>query len=61
MKFFTLTFPRVSPGGLFPAHNVVNKREEMQDFLTAITTRPDAWSTIVAPSGEGMSITYKVG
>jgi len=59
LKFFTLTFPRVSPGGLFAAHNVVNKREEMQDFLTAITTRSDAWSTIVAPSGEGMSITYK--
>jgi predicted O-methyltransferase YrrM len=59
LKFFTLTFPRVSPGGLFAAHNVVNKRDEMQDFLTAITTRPDAWSTIVAPSGEGMSITYK--
>jgi len=59
LKFFTLTFPRVSPGGLFAAHNVVNKRDEMQDFLTAITTRPDAWSTIVAPSGEGMSVTYK--
>jgi hypothetical protein len=25
----------------------------------AITARSDAWTTIVAPSGEGMSLTYK--
>jgi predicted O-methyltransferase YrrM len=59
LKFFDLTFPRVEPGGLFVAHNVVNKRDEMKDFLAALTSRPDAWTTIVAPSGEGMSLTYK--
>ncbi len=59
IKFFNITFPRLEPGGLFVAHNVVNKRDEMKDFLTAITTRPDAWTTIIAPSGEGMSLTYK--
>jgi predicted O-methyltransferase YrrM len=58
-KFFDLTFPRLEPGGVFVAHNVVNKRDEMKDFLTAITTRPDAWTTIVAPSGEGLSLTYR--
>lgn len=58
-KFFDMTFPRLEPGGLFVAHNVVNKRDEMKDFLTAITTRPDAWTTIIAPSGEGLSLTYK--
>jgi len=31
----------------------------MADFLHAIFTRPDVWSTIVAPSGEGISPTYK--
>jgi len=59
LKFFELTFPRVEPGGLFVAHNVVNKRDEMKDFLAALTGRPDAWTAIVAPSGEGMSVTYK--
>jgi predicted O-methyltransferase YrrM len=58
-KFFDMTFPRVEPGGVFIAHNVVNKRDEMKDFLQAITARADAWTTIVSPSGEGMSLTYK--
>jgi predicted O-methyltransferase YrrM len=58
-KFFDLVFPRLDAGGVFVAHNVVNKRNEMKDFLQAITTRPDAWTSIVSPSGEGMSLTYK--
>jgi predicted O-methyltransferase YrrM len=58
-KFFQITFPRLEPGGLFIAHNVVNKRDQMKDFLQTITSRTDAWTTIVSPSGEGMSLTYK--
>jgi len=58
-KFFQMTFPRLEPGGLFIAHNVVNKRDQMKDFLQTITSRTDAWTTIVSPSGEGMSLTYK--
>jgi len=58
-KFFDLVFPRLDAGGVFVAHNVVNKRNEMKDFLQAITTRPDAWTSVVSPSGEGMSLTYK--
>jgi predicted O-methyltransferase YrrM len=58
-KFFQMTFPRLEPGGLFIAHNVVNKRDQMKDFLNMIATNPDAWTTIVSPSGEGMSLTYK--
>jgi predicted O-methyltransferase YrrM len=58
-KFFDLVFPRVDPGGVFVAHNVVNKKSEMGDFLAAINSRSDAWTSIVSPSGEGMSLTYK--
>jgi caffeoyl-CoA O-methyltransferase len=58
-KFFDLVFPRVDPGGVFVAHNVVNKKSEMGDFLSAINSRSDAWTSIVSPSGEGMSLTYK--
>ena len=58
-RFFELTFPRLDSGGVFLAHNVVNKREDMGDFLDAIATHPQGWSTIIAPSGEGMSLTYK--
>ena len=58
-KFFDMVFPRLEPGGVFVAHNVVNKKSEMGDFLTAINSRSDAWTSIVSPSGEGMSLTYK--
>lgn len=57
--FFAMVFPRIDKGGLFVAHNVVNKRSEMGDFLDAIERHPQAWTTIVKPSGEGMSLTYK--
>ena len=52
--------PRMTPGALFLAHNVVNKQGEMRDFLGAIQDNPALFTTIVTPSGEGMSVTYKV-
>ena len=58
-KFFDLVFPRVTPGGLFLAHNVINKKGEMRDFLTAIHSHPAAESTIVSAGFEGISMTYK--
>ena len=58
-KFFAMVFPRMDKGGLFLGHNVVNKRDEMTDFLQTIHTNPAVLSSIVSPSGEGMSITYK--
>lgn len=58
-KFFELVYPRLDKGGLFIAHNVVNKRDEMKDFLEVIETNPSLWTTIVSPSGEGMSVSRK--
>jgi caffeoyl-CoA O-methyltransferase len=58
-KFFDVLFPRLDKGGLFTAHNVVNKRSEMGDFLDAIQRQPSLWTTIVAPSGEGISLSLK--
>ena len=58
-RFFDLVYPRLDKGGVFLAHNVVNKRDEMGDFLDAIQTRPELWTTIVSPSGEGMSVSLK--
>jgi caffeoyl-CoA O-methyltransferase len=58
-RFFEMTFPRLDDGGVFLAHNVVNKREDMGDFLDAIWTHPGAWTSVIAPSGEGISLTYK--
>jgi predicted O-methyltransferase YrrM len=59
IKFFDLTYPRLDPGGLFLGHNVINKKSEMSDFLDRIATHPDLFTSIVAPGGEGVSISYK--
>jgi predicted O-methyltransferase YrrM len=58
-RFFDLVYPRLDKGGLFLAHNVVNKRSEMGDFLDAIQKQRTLWTTIVSPSGEGMSVSLK--
>lgn len=58
-KFFDLVFPRLAAGGVFVAHNVVNKKHEMPAFLETIHTHPALLTTIVSPSGEGMSVSYK--
>jgi predicted O-methyltransferase YrrM len=58
-RFFDLVFPRVNPGGLFLAHNVINKKREMGDFLKVIHAHPGAYTTTVSPGHEGISITYK--
>jgi predicted O-methyltransferase YrrM len=60
IKFFDMTYPRLDKGGLFLGHNVVNKKSEMSDFLTRVNTSPDLFTAIMsAPSGEGVSVSYK--
>ena len=59
IKFFDMTWPRLDKGGLFLGHNVINKKSEMTDFLDRIATHPDLYSSIVAPAGEGISVSYK--
>jgi caffeoyl-CoA O-methyltransferase len=58
-KFFDMVFPRMDKGGLFLGHNVINKRDEMADFLKTIHNSPAVLTSIVAPSGEGVSVTLK--
>jgi predicted O-methyltransferase YrrM len=59
-RFFDLVFPRLTPRGLFLAHNVVNKQSEMRDFLGTIQNNPALFTAIVTPSGEGMSVSLKI-
>lgn len=59
-RFFDMVSPRLDVRGLFLAHNVINKRKEMPDFLDAVQKDPSLWTTIVAPSGEGMSVSMRV-
>jgi len=32
----------------------------MEDFLAAVLQHPSLWTTIVAPSGEGISVSMKI-
>jgi predicted O-methyltransferase YrrM len=59
-KFFDLVYPRLVRGGLFLAHNVINKKSEMEPFLQTILTHPALLTTIVSPGNEGMSVSYKI-
>ena len=58
-KFFDMVYPRLNPGGVFIAHNVVNKKNDMEPVLQTVLTHPGLYTTIVSPSGEGMSVSYK--
>jgi predicted O-methyltransferase YrrM len=57
-RFLELTLPRLDGGGVFVAHNVINKSREMPGFLQAIEGHPNLLTTIVTPSGEGISVSY---
>jgi len=59
-KFFDTVFPRMTPGALFTAHNVVNKKTDMEPFLKTIQTHPQLFTSIVSPGSEGMSISVKL-
>ena len=59
-RFFDLVYPRLEPGGVFLAHNVVNKASEMEPFLKAIQTHPGLFTSVVSPGSEGMSVSYKI-
>jgi predicted O-methyltransferase YrrM len=60
IKFFNMVYPRLEPGGVFLAHNVVNKAKDMQPFLNAVQNNPGMFTSIVMPGSEGMSVSYKL-
>src|ERR1044071_7688864 len=59
-RFFDLVYPRLDPGGVFLAHNVVNKASEMEPFLKTIQNHPGLFTSVVSPGSEGMSVSYKL-
>jgi predicted O-methyltransferase YrrM len=59
LKFFEMTMPRLDPGGVFAAHNVINKRDEMAGFLDVVTTSDAVLTSIVSVGTEGISVSVK--
>jgi predicted O-methyltransferase YrrM len=59
-RFFDMVYPRLEPGGVFLAHNVINKASEMEPFLKTIQMHPGLFTSVVSPGSEGMSVSVKV-
>src|SRR5690242_18775934 len=59
-RFFDMVYPRLEPGGVFMAHNVINKASDMEPFLKAIQMHPGLFTSVVSPGSEGMSVSVKL-
>jgi caffeoyl-CoA O-methyltransferase len=60
VDYLNKLLPLVRPGGLILAHNVNMRggRQNIQDYVTAVTTNPDL-ETIFYEQGAGVSVTLK--
>ncbi len=56
--YLELAVPRLAPGGLLVADNVVSHQSELTDFLARVKAHPDLLSVTV-PVGKGEEIAFK--
>lgn len=62
-KYFKAIEPKLKPGAVVVADNVIRSAKAMQDFLDYIQTSPDYDTVIIRASMEkrdGMSVSYKI-
>jgi predicted O-methyltransferase YrrM len=57
--YLELAVPRLAPGGLLVADNVVSHRPELEDFLARVKAHPELMSVTV-PVGKGEEIAFKL-
>jgi predicted O-methyltransferase YrrM len=57
--YLELAVPRLAPGGLLVADNVVSHRSELEDFLARVKGHPELVSVTV-PVGKGEEIAFKL-
>ena len=63
MKYLKLIEPKLKPGAVVVADNVIRSERAMKDFLDYIQTSPDYDTVIIRASMEkndGMSVSYKI-
>lgn len=63
MKYFKLLEPKLKPGAVIVADNVIRSAKAMKDFLDFIQNSPDYDTVIIRASMEkndGMSVSYKI-
>jgi len=62
-KYFTLIEPKLKPGAVIVADNVIKSAEAMKDYLDYVQNSPNYETVIIRASeekGDGMAITYKI-
>jgi predicted O-methyltransferase YrrM len=57
--YLELVVPKLAPGGLLVADNVVSHRSELEDFLTRVKAHPGLLSVTV-PIGKGEEVAFKL-
>lgn len=63
LKYFKLLEPKLKPGAVIAADNVIRSGKAMQDFLDYMQKSPDYDTVIIRASmekGDGISISYKI-
>lgn len=57
--YLELIVPKVVPGGLLVADNVVSHRQELEDYLTRVKGDP-AWFSVTVPIGKGEEVSLRL-
>jgi caffeoyl-CoA O-methyltransferase len=63
LKYFKAVEPKLKPGAVIVADNVIRSAKEMKPFLDVITQSPNYHTVIIRASDEkddGMSVSYKL-
>lgn len=58
LEYLRMLKPKMEPGGVITAHNVINLKAGMRDFLEAIEHDPDFETEIVKTSHHGISVSF---
>ena len=58
-RYFYLVFPKLSPGGVIVAHNVLSHGREMRDFLDLVQEHSELETHIERLSSAGLSVSFK--
>ena len=58
-RYLDLSLPRLAPGGLLVADNVISHAEELRDYLARVKSHPDLFSVTV-PIGKGEEVSFKL-
>jgi len=57
--YLDLLIPKLLPGGLLVADNVISHQQELDDYLTRVKSHPDLFS-VTLPVGKGEELSFKV-